>query len=184
MKKTYIYALFGIMVLAQIVASAQIVYKYERTIASDNVYKFKTAPVDPNDPFRGKYITLNYDIDSFKTTDESWDDYDVGYAYFSKDKNGYAILETLVKEPFSDSEFDYIEVEINNHYNGYVRFELPFDRYYMEESKAYDAEVLARELNRNGEDNDIYAVVHIENDTHVLTDIVVNGISMKDAVAK
>ncbi|WP_298426498.1 GDYXXLXY domain-containing protein [uncultured Kordia sp.] len=184
MKKSYIYALFGLMVLAQIVASAQIVYKYERTIASNNVYKFKTAPVDPNDPFRGKYITLDYQINSFKTSDESWDDYDVGYAYFSKDENGFAVLETLVKEPYSASKFDYIQVEINNHYDGYIHFDLPLDRYYMEESKAYDAEVLSRELNRNGTTDDIYAVIHIESNIHVLTDVVVNGVSMKDAVAK
>jgi len=184
MKKTYIYALFGLMVLAQIFASAQIVYKYERTIASDNVYKFKTAPVDPNDPFRGKYITLNYQINSFMTTDESWDSYEIGYAYFSKDENGFAVLETLVKEPYADSKLDYIQVEINNHYDGYVRFDLPFDRYYMEESKAYDAEVLSRELRRDGKEDHIYAIVHIENGTHVLTDIMVNGVSMKDAVAK
>jgi uncharacterized membrane-anchored protein len=184
MKKTYIYLLFGLMVIAQIVASAQVVYKYEHTIASDNVYKFKTAPVDPSDPFRGKYITLNYEINSFKTSDESWDSYEKGYAYFSKDENGYAVLENLSKEKLPTSDFDYILVEINNHYDGFVRFELPFDRYYMEESKAYDAEVLSRELQRNDKEDLVYAVVHIENDTHVLTDIIVNGNSMKDAVEK
>ncbi|WP_046756130.1 GDYXXLXY domain-containing protein [Kordia jejudonensis] len=184
MKKTYIYALFGLMVLAQIVASAQIVYKYERTIASDNIYKFKTAPIDPNDPFRGKYITLDYQIDAFKTDDESWDRHEIGYAYFSKDENGYAVLETLEKNRISDSNFDYIQVKIKNHYDGHIHFDLPFNRYYMEESKAYDAEVLSRELNRNGKEDSIYAVVHIKNGTHVLTDIIVNRISMKDAVEK
>ena len=184
MKKSYKYLLFGLMVIAQIVVSAQIVYKYECTIGSNNVYKFKTAPVDPNDPFRGKYITLNYQINSFETKDVSWDSYDTGYVYFSKDENGFAVLETLVKEPFSSSEFDYIKVEINNYHDGLIRFELPFDRYYMEESKAYDAEVLTRELRRDGKEDDIYAIVHIKNGTHVLTDIMVNGVSMKDAVAK
>lgn len=184
MKKSYIYILFGIMVLAQIVTSAQVVYRYEHAIASDNVYKFRTAPVDPNDPFRGKYIRLRYEINSFETKDESWDSYETGYAYFSKDKDGFAVLETLEKQPFSDSKFDYIKVETNGHYNGSVHFTLPLNRYYMEESKAYDAEVLARELNRNGKADDIYAEVHIENGTHVLTDIIVNGVSMKDAVAK
>ncbi|WP_430411858.1 GDYXXLXY domain-containing protein [Kordia sp.] len=184
MKKTYIYALFGIMVLAQIVASAQIVYKYERTIASDNVYKFKTAPVDPNDPFRGKYITLTYQINSFESTDVSWDSYEKGYAYFSKDENGYAVLENLTKEKIPTSEFDYIIVNINYYNNNVVHFNLPFDRYYMEESKAYDAEVLARELNRTEKNDAIYAVVHIENGTHVLTDIIANDVSMKDAVEK
>ena len=98
MKKTYIYILFALMVIAQIVASAQIVYKYEKTIASDSVYKFRTAPVDPSDPFRGKSITLDFQIDRYETSDDSWENYKRAYAYFSKDENGYAVLETLSKE--------------------------------------------------------------------------------------
>ena len=54
----------------------------------------------------------------------------------------------------------------------------------MEESKAYDAEVLYQENNRNEKEQDVYAVVHIKNGTHVLTDVVIDGISIKDAVAK
>jgi uncharacterized membrane-anchored protein len=184
MKKTYIYILFGLMVVAQIAASAQIVYKYEKTIASDNVYKFKTAPVDPSDPFRGKSITLDFEIDSFETTDDDWDRYDTGYAYFSKDENGYAVLETLSKEIVTDSDFQYVEVEISNFYSGKVRFSLPFDTYYMKETKAYSAETLYRDNNRNGKEQDIYAVVHIQDGTHVLTDVIINGVSIKDAVVE
>ena len=184
MKKTYIYILFGVMVIAQIAASAQIVYKFEKTIASDNVYKFKTAPVDPSDPFRGKSITLDFKIDSFKTTDDDWDGYDTAFAYFSKNENGYAVLETLSKELLTDSEFQYVEVEISNYYSGKVRFSLPFDTYYMKESKAYGAETLYRDNNRNQVQQDVYAVVHIQDGVHVLTDVVINGVSIKDAVVE
>lgn len=184
MKKSYIYILFGIMVLAQIIASAQIVYKYEHAIASENVYKFKTAPMDPNDPFRGKYISLNYQINFFKTKDDNWDNYKKGYAYFSRDKDGFAVLETLTKQPLSDSNFDYVEVELRNYHHDRIYFALPFNRYYMEESKAYDAEVLARKLSRDRKENNIYALVHIEKGTYVLTDIIVNGTSINEAVAK
>jgi uncharacterized membrane-anchored protein len=184
MKKTYIYLLFGLMVIAQIFASAQVVYKFESIITSDNVYKFKTAPIDPSDPFRGKYITLNYEINSFEAPENDWEDYQDGYAYFSKDENGYAVLETLTKEPLASSEFDYIVVETYNYNSNTIRFDLPFDRYYMEESKAYDAEVFTRELRRDGKDNDVYAEVHIKGDTHVLTDIIANDISVIDAVKK
>lgn len=184
MKKSYIYLLFGLMVIAQIFASAQIVYKYEKTIASDSVYKFRTAPVDPSDPFRGKSITLNFEIDSYETSDNSWENYTKGYAYFSKDANGYAVLETLSKELLTDSNFEYVEVEIYNYYGDAVHFNLPFDTYYMEESKAYDAEVLYQENNSNEKEQDIYAVVHIKNGTHVLTDVIIDGVSIKDAVVK
>ncbi|WP_420574853.1 GDYXXLXY domain-containing protein [Kordia sp.] len=184
MKKTYIYLLFGLMVIAQIAASAQIVYKYENTIASNNVYKFKTAPVDPNDPFRGKYVALNFAMDSFATDEKDWDYSEKAYAYVSKDENGYAVLETLSKTILPNSKFDYVAVDIRTYYGGIVHFDLPFDTYYMKESKAYDAELLYRNNNRRGKQQDVYAVVHIQGDTHVLTDVVINGMSMKDAVAK
>ena len=184
MKKTYIYLLFGLMVIAQIGASAQIIYKYEHTIASGNVYKFKTAPVDPSDPFRGKSITLNFEINSAITDDITWEYRQKAYAYFSKDENGYAVLEAFSKELLPDTTFDYVEVEAYNYYNGKISFTLPFDTYYMEESKAYDAEVLYRDTNRNEAQTAVYAVVHIQNGAHVFTDVVINGISIKDAVAK
>ncbi|MBC8756667.1 GDYXXLXY domain-containing protein [Kordia sp. YSTF-M3] len=184
MKKSYIYILFGLMVIAQIAASAQIVYKYEKTIASDSVFKFRTAPIDPSDPFRGKSIILNFDIDRYETSDDSWEDSKTRYAYFSKDEYGYAVLETVSKELLADSNFEYVEVEIYNYYGDAVHFNLPFDTYYMEESKAYDAEVLYRENNRNEKQQDVYAVVHIKDGTYVLTDVIIDGVSIKDAVAK
>ena len=185
MKKIHIYLLFGLMVVAQIFASAQIVYKYEQTIARGTIYKFKTAPVDPSDPFRGKYITLNFEIDRFTTDDEVWNYNDKAFAYFSKDKNGYAVLETLSKTKLADSEFDYVEVETTNYTNkGIIYFDLPFDTYYMDENKAYDAEKLYRNNNRRNKQQDVYAIVHLQNGTHVLTDVIINGISIKNAVEK
>ncbi|PTX58724.1 GDYXXLXY motif protein [Kordia periserrulae] len=184
MKKTYIYLLFGLMVIAQIVASAQIVYKHETVINSGNVYKFTTAPIDPSDPFRGKYIVLDFDINSFPTTDEDWNYGEKAYLYLGKNANGYAYIDTLSKTKLANNPNDYILVELGSHYNGKIHFDLPFDTYYMEESKAYDAELLYRENNRRGEAQEVYAVVHIQEGTHVLTDVVVNGISIKDAVKK
>ncbi|AXG69767.1 GDYXXLXY protein [Kordia sp. SMS9] len=184
MKKTHIYLLFGLMVIAQIAASAQIVYKYEITISAGNVYKFKTAPIDPSDPFRGKYIVLNFEMDSFKTNDDDWTYNDTAYLYLSKDEHGFAYPETISKTKLVNNSSDYIEVQIGSYYNGKVHFELPFDTYYMEESKALDAELLYREYQRLGLQQEMYAVVHIENGTHVLTDVIANGVSIKDAVAK
>lgn len=184
MKKTYIYLLFGLMVVAQIAASAQTIFKYEQVIASDNVYKFRTAPIDPSDPFRGKYVTLRFDINSYKTNDESLHYNNNVYAYFSKDENGYAVLETLSKELLPNSQFDYVKVKTRSHYLGKVYFELPFNAYYMEESKAYDAERLYRDNNSDIDKQDVYAIVHIQEGTHVLTDVIIDGKSLKDAVEK
>ncbi|WP_298510003.1 GDYXXLXY domain-containing protein [uncultured Kordia sp.] len=182
MKKTHIYILFGLMVIAQIFASAQIVYKYESIISPENVYKFKTAPIDPNNPFMGKYVDLNFEMNFFVTEDTDWHYGQTAYAYISKDENGYAVLETLSKEILPNSEFDYVAVETSRHYHEGVRFQFPFNTYYMKETKAYDAELLYRRNNRTENQQDVYAIVHIKNGNHVLTDVIIDGVSLKDAV--
>ncbi len=184
MKKSYIYLLFGLMVIAQIAASAQIVYKYESIISPENVYKFKTAPIDPNNPFMGKYVDLDFDISTFETEDTDWNYKQVAYAYLSKDEHGYAVLETLSKEILPNNKSDYVAVEVSRHYNGIVRFNFPFDTYYMKETKAYDAEMLYRENNSTNNPQDVYALVYIKNGNHVLTDVIIDGVSIKDAVEK
>lgn len=184
MKKTYIYLLFSLMVIAQIVASAQIVYKHEATIHSGNVYKFITAPIDPSDPFRGKYIVLDFEMDIYNTESSGWESYDNAYLYLSKDEKDFAVIDTLSRTKLDTNLNDYVEVEIRGQHSNQVYFDLPFDTYYMEETKAYDAELLYRENNRRGEAQKVYATVYIQEGTHVLTDVVVNGISIKDAVKK
>ncbi|KAB8151718.1 hypothetical protein EZY14_017605 [Kordia sp. TARA_039_SRF] len=184
MKKTYIYLLFSLMVIAQIVASAQIVYKHEATIHSENVYKFITAPIDPSDPFRGKYIVLDFKMNSFTTDDEDWDYGEKAYLYLEKDEEDYAYIDTLSKTKLANNPNDYIIVETGSYYDGKIHFDLPFDTYYMKETKAYDAELLYRENNRRGEAQKVYATVYIQDETYVLTDVIIDGISIKDSVEK
>lgn len=183
MKKTYLYILFGIMVLVQIAIPAQAVYTYETAISYGTTYKFKTAPVDPNDPFRGKYITLDFEMDSYETPFTEWEYGSKAYAYITKDENEYAVLDHL-SQIQEQSDLDYIVVKVLSHYDGLVHFELPFDRYYMEETKAYDAELLYRKMNRDQKNNTTYALVTIKDDSSVLIDVIINEVSIKDAVEK
>src|SRR5882724_1990071 len=54
------YALFGLLCLAQIAVPATMVVEHQRTIASGPPWRFQTAPVDPSDPFRGRYVRLGF----------------------------------------------------------------------------------------------------------------------------
>lgn len=58
--RDYIIWFFTAMVLVQIVLPLRTVYQHETILRSGNVYKFSTAPVDPNDPFRGRYVSLGF----------------------------------------------------------------------------------------------------------------------------
>jgi uncharacterized membrane-anchored protein len=54
--------LFVTLVAAQAVLPLTLIAWNEQALASGTHVTLKTAPVDPVDPFRGRYVTLNYEI--------------------------------------------------------------------------------------------------------------------------
>ena len=69
--KKMIMVLFAVMCLAQWIVPGKMVYDSENTIAEGTLYKFKTAPIDPSDPMRGKYITLKFQENFLQFTDSA-----------------------------------------------------------------------------------------------------------------
>ncbi|MCP3932456.1 MAG: GDYXXLXY domain-containing protein, partial [Bacteroidetes bacterium] len=55
----------------------------------------------------------------------------------------------------------------------------PFDRFYMEESKADDAEDIYREFQRDNR-RAAYALVNIKEGKAVLKDVLIDGISIRE----
>ncbi len=53
--------LFAAMALLQLAAPASMIYSREHTLAKGEEFKFRTAPVDPYDAFRGRYVALSFD---------------------------------------------------------------------------------------------------------------------------
>jgi hypothetical protein len=62
-----------------------------------------------------------------------------------------------------------------------VFIEYPFDRFYMEESKAFDAERLYSET-QGDSTKKTYAVVNVRNGNAVLMDVHINGVPIRDVV--
>lgn len=58
--KNIIIILFLIVAVAQLFVPLQMIYNQEDIINTGKIVKFQCEPIDPNDPFRGKYITLNF----------------------------------------------------------------------------------------------------------------------------
>lgn len=109
------------------------------------------APVDPTDPFRGKYLTLHFAVeDSSYAALPDWKIGDEVYARLEKQADGSSIIAeistTIPKDP-------YCKVIISNLFQGTGGFRatigLPVSRWYVEESKAQELEVRYREHLRN-----------------------------------
>ena len=61
-KLAALWILFAAAVVAQWAAPLSMIFRSERVLSGGQAFKFKTAPVDPVDAFRGRYIALNFDV--------------------------------------------------------------------------------------------------------------------------
>ena len=185
MKTLHLFIMFIIVALAQLFIPAKMILGQEYILDTGKVYKFKTQPVDPRDPFRGKYITLRYDIESAETKDNSWKRDDTAYLYLNVDSLGFAKSDTISKQKLNIKK-DFIKIKINrfddkywNKDTGYkVYFNLPFNRFYMEETKAKSAEDAYRKAQRDSLPSNIYGLVYIKEGEAVLEDVIVNDMSI------
>jgi len=183
MKVIHIFIGFVVVAVLQIFIPARMIWQQENVLKSGEVYKFKTRPIDPTDPFRGKYITLQYEINSFSIPNTSYVKGDKIQVYLKKDNNGFVKIDTISKKTLNINK-DYVEAEVIKNYKGVVSFEFPFDRFYMEETKAYDAEKAYREVNRDSLKANVYALVYIKNGQAVLKDVIIDGIPIQQYVEK
>lgn len=186
MKTIHIFIIFIVVALLQLMVPAKMIYDKETVLITGTVYKFKTQPIDPNDPFRGKYVTLGYELSTAKSLDSTIQNRDRVLIYLENDSLGFAKVKSVSKTDLKMGT-DFIEVEID-YYNvsaNMVHFNLPFDRYYMEESKAKPAEDIYREYSRRNDTiNQTYALVAIKNGDAVLKDVYINDKSIHYYIEK
>lgn len=182
--KKLILSIFILVALVQLYVPAKMILDREDILKTGKEYKFKTVAVDPNDPFRGKYITLRYEENMTKVKNESdWQRNETIYVTLTTDDEGYASIQSVSKEKPKDNP-DFLKTKVSyvttNGLNK-LRVDYPFDRYYMEESKADDAEQTYAESQRNS-DKTTYALVCIKDGEAVLKDVLIDGISINEIV--
>ena len=183
MNKLFV-VLFAAMCVIQWIVPAKMIYESEHTIADGELYKFKTEPIDPTDPFRGKYITLNFEADYIELYDSTdWQAGQQAFVTFTSNPSGYAVpLEILHEEP-ETGNYLRTNVQYVSRYQERLRvqFDLPFDRFYMEESKAPEAEKLYWEALRDTVQV-AYGLVSIGKGQAVLQDVFVNDKAIVDLI--
>ncbi len=179
-KSATIIVLF-LLFAVQLFVPAQVIYQQENALDMGSAYKFKTRPIDPSDPFRGKYIVLNYEMDSFETNDESWNDYKgTVFVYLKTDVEGFAAVKTVSKTQL-DTPDDYFLTKSNYNYNGKVKFDVPFNRFYMNEYKAYDAEISVRKAQVDTTKT-CYGLVYVKDGTAVLDNVFIDDTPIQEFV--
>lgn len=184
MLKLFIWPGFLLLLLAQWLVPLQMIRKKDTVLDKGTSYKFETAPVDPSDPFMGKYIVLNFKENSLKLANTKDFSYNSKvYVSFSAGKNGFAKIKSIdITKPQIN---DYLKTTINyissEKDSGTVFLNYPFSRFYMEEYKAPTAERIYRERNLDST-LEVYALVKIYNGDAVVKDVYVNDSLINDVI--
>jgi uncharacterized membrane-anchored protein len=174
-RKPILITAFILMVLAQLYVPADMIFSRQRVLHEGVSLKFRTAPVDPYDPFRGKYIFLSFpDNVAAVAADQAFNSGDEVYVTFGTDDQGYAVI-THVYEQKPEDRDDYLKTTVGYHsMQDSIRINFPFDRFYMEESKAYEAELAYGDAQRDAY-QEASAIVSIYKGEAVLSEVMING---------
>lgn len=185
-KKLHI-ILFLFAALVQLYIPAGMIIEREDVLKKGKEFRFRTAPIDPADPFRGKYVALDFRNNVYEDKQaRKWYPNEEIYAEIVVNKDGFAEIAYISKtKPPEYTDFIKVKVLYVNSYNKVpqVNIAFPFDRFYMEETKAPLAEKQYLESLRDT-NNVTFALVKIKEGTAVLEDVMINNISLKDLVEK
>ena len=164
-------AIFALVATIQLAVPASLIVRHELTLRQGTAYKFKTAPVDPYDAFRGRYVALRFEQNHAPlASGNKWERGQKAYATLATDKDGFAKFTAVSTTPPADKPYLLVHAGWLN--SSDVNLELPFDRFYMEERIAPAAEQAYRQNNRRGQTNTTtYALVRIRNGTGVIENL-------------
>lgn len=103
--KTFI-VVFAVIVLAQLYIPASMISSQQAVLTNGVAHKLLTAPLDPYDPFRGRYVSLSFAIEetklfadqfeSFSLPDEigAYQDF-VVYVLLAKGEDGFSFVKDV-----------------------------------------------------------------------------------------
>lgn len=176
------FIIFAAAAAIQLYVPVSIIWQREKLLSKGKIFTFKTAPVDPKDPFRGKYITLEFEAREIKITDiHNWKDNQTVYVTLLNDKQGYATIDGIFKQKPADKT-DYIRASVDYiSTDSIVYINYPFKRYYMEESKAPRAEELYAKASRDTAMQTI-ALVAVQDGNAIVKDVRIGGIPISERI--
>lgn len=159
------HVVFGLACLAQIGMAVEGIWRAERTLGG-TAYRFQTAPIDPIDAFRGRYVRLNFPAVRVPRGDDgALEVGETGWATLAEGEDGLARFEAV----FADRPRgrDAVAVELLEVRSDTAQVRLGFDRFYLDEHRA--PEVEAR-MQLGGER--AIAVVRVRDGEGVLADLI------------
>lgn len=104
-KKGLFFAFATIIVLIPV----YVAWNSQYVLNNGKLYKFKPLAYDPFDPFRGKFLRVNYNTDDIPTKHD-FEEGETAYVSIGVNEEGFAFFEEAFKRPPTD--MDYLKTKI------------------------------------------------------------------------
>ncbi len=149
--------LFAAVALAQLGVPAGAIWIRSQTLSKGRLWKFRTTPVDPVDAMRGRYVALAFTAAKVPQG-EPLPPSSSAYAFLKEGSNGFAEVDHLSNTGGRGDDF--IKVEPGTWWNGEQHVSFPFDRFWVTEKIAPEAERAYAAGSRKDKEN-AYATVRV-----------------------
>ncbi|MDH3626459.1 MAG: GDYXXLXY domain-containing protein [Acidobacteriota bacterium] len=167
-------ALFAIAVIAQLAVPGWLLARHETVLRNGEAYRFECMPVDPVDLLRGRFVALRFSemqADGIPDLDHGIDEL---FVTFETGEDGFAQVAGAFADPPEDSPHLKIgKYAWRSLANGEIHIDLPFDRFYMDENVAPEAEAAMRRRGRGA--REAYLEVRILDGRAVPVELYING---------
>ncbi|MBS4025252.1 MAG: GDYXXLXY domain-containing protein [Clostridia bacterium] len=176
-KKKLFFGLLICLALIQILMPVRMIVQRETVLATGQQFKLVTVPVDPYDAFRGRYVALRFQEEFAPTDNNFMASYNQKvYAHIVEGTDGFAKFSTVTLQPPENASYLTVQFQYVDYNEGraIARFILPFDRFYMEEKLAPEAEAAYLKYSQQGA-NSAYVTVRVKNGLGVLEELYLDG---------
>ena len=164
--------IFVLIALAQLSVPAMMAWGRVQTLAHGRVWKLKTAPIDPVDAVRGRYVMMRFAAEDNYRQPEQLKSADSIYAILKEGTDGFAEIDHLSSS--ADPGDSAMKVEPGGYWDGQQRVLFPFRYFWMTEKRAPAAEQAYRENSKRGEQN-AFVTIRIRNGDAALEQLYINN---------
>jgi uncharacterized membrane-anchored protein len=169
--KSWRLIVFVVVGLAQLAVPASLIWKREQTLRRGSVWKFRTAPVDPVDAFRGRYIALQFEAEGQEISPPPNASYhQTIFVTLRQNSEGFAAIDQVL--PSRPAVDDFIEAQLAG-----KTVSLPFDKYWVTERDAPAAEAAYRAQSRRDKRN-AFVTVRVFRSDAALEQLYLDGLPL------
>ena len=184
---------FIVVAAAQWFVTGHMIWKHEEIIKKGKVLRFESAPYDPENPFLGRYVSLNFQPLLYRQNsgkNRSVVDFAIKrgqkvFVTLTSNPQGYAQISGLSLNRPATGDYLLIESSFVDQYGKDTTsygFFLPFREFYMEESRAPMAERIYAERLRDSTTRS-YATVRIWQGEGLIENVFINDSTLQQIIS-